>query len=220
MVKIESKEKLAKLLAIEDLDIQHQQVQTAMFDIKNRCLILPIWKDIPNYLYDLFVGHEVGHALFTPTNPERLKKIIDKTSKDCVNVFEDARIEALIKRRYPGLKKQFFNGYNNLIERDFFGLSKRDINESGFLDRINIFFKVPQYGDIVFNEDEQKIIERIKKAKSFKDVEEIAIDVYSYVKENEKEENPESEENQSDNDDNDNVKSLRQKVDIATQIMG
>ena len=189
MVKIESKEKLAKLLAIEDLDIQHQQVQTAMFDIKNRCLILPIWKDIPNYLYDLFVGHEVGHALFTPTNPERLKKIIDKTSKDCVNVIEDARIEALIKRRYPGLKKQFFNGYNNLIERDFFGLSKRDINESGFLDRINIFFKVPQYGDIVFNEDEQKIIERIKEAKSFKDVEKIAIDVHSYVKENEKEEN-------------------------------
>ena len=142
MVKIESKEKLAKLLAIEDLDIQHQQVETAMFDIKNRCLILPIWKDIPNHLYDLFVGHEVGHALFTPTSPKRLKNIIEKTSKDCVNVIEDARIEALIKRRYPGLKKQFYNGYNNLIERDFFGLSKRDINKSGFLDRINIFFNI------------------------------------------------------------------------------
>ena len=206
MVKIESKEKLAKLLAIEDLDIQHQQVETAMFDIKNRCLILPIWKDIPNHLYDLFVGHEVGHALFTPTSPKRLKKIIEKTSKDCVNVIEDARIEALIKRRYPGLKKQFFNGYNNLIKRDFFGLSKRDINKSGFLDRLNIFFKVPQYGDIVFNEDEQKIVERIQKAKSFQDVEKIAIDVHSYVKENENEENSESnEENQPDNDDGDNV---------------
>ena len=46
MVKIESKEKLAKLLAIEDLDIQHQQVETAMFDITNRILILPIWEDM------------------------------------------------------------------------------------------------------------------------------------------------------------------------------
>ena len=73
MMKIESKEKLAKLLAIEDLDIQHQQVQTAMFDLKNRCLILPIWKDMPNHLYDLFVGHEVGHALFTPATEKRLK---------------------------------------------------------------------------------------------------------------------------------------------------
>ena len=47
-MKIESKEKLAKLLAVEDLDVQHQQVETAYFDIKNRCLILPIWKDMPD----------------------------------------------------------------------------------------------------------------------------------------------------------------------------
>ena len=82
MVKIESKEKLAKLLAVEDLDIQHQQVKTAMFDIKNRQLILPIWKDMPDHLYDLLVGHEVGHALFTPTSLKRIEKLIKKTSKD------------------------------------------------------------------------------------------------------------------------------------------
>ena len=51
MVKIESKEKLAKLLAMEDIDIQHQQVKTAMFDVKNRVLVLPVWKDMPNHLY-------------------------------------------------------------------------------------------------------------------------------------------------------------------------
>ena len=33
MVKIESKEKLAKLLAMEDIDIQHRNVRTAMFDV-------------------------------------------------------------------------------------------------------------------------------------------------------------------------------------------
>ena len=111
MVKIESKEKLAKLLAMEDIDIQHRNVRTAMFDVKNRVLTLPIWKDMPNHLYDLLVGHEVGHALFTPNNEEKLTKLIKKTSKHCVNVVEDARIEALMKRKYPGLKKQFYTIY-------------------------------------------------------------------------------------------------------------
>ena len=120
MMKIESKEKLAKLLATEDLDIQHQQVDTAYFDIVNRSLILPIWKDMPNYLYDLLVGHEVGHALFTPTNIERVKKAYKKSSKHCVNIIEDARIEKLIKNRYPGLRKQFFAWYKHLTQKDFF----------------------------------------------------------------------------------------------------
>ena len=187
-MKIESKEKLAKLLAIEDLDIQHQQVQTAMFDLKNRCLILPVWKDMPNHLYDLFVGHEVGHALFTPATEKRLKAIIKKTSKDCVNVIEDARIESLIKRRYPGLRKQFHKGYNHLIEKDFFGLEKRDINDADFLDRINIHFKIPQYGDVLFNKEEQKLVDLIEKAKSFLDVEKVAVKVHAYCKKNDKNE--------------------------------
>ena len=114
-MKIESKEKLAKLLATEDLNVQHMQVDTAYFDIKNRTLILPIWEDMPNHLYDLLVGHEVGHALFTPTNVERLQKAYKKTSKACINIIEDARIEALVKRRYPGLRKQFFKGYKLLV---------------------------------------------------------------------------------------------------------
>ena len=143
MVKIESKEKLAKLLAMEDLDIQHRQVKTAMFDIKNRCLILPIWDDMPNHLYDLLVGHEVGHALYTPNDEELLTNLIKKTSKHCVNVVEDARIESLIKRKYPGLVKQFYKGYQHLINEDFFGLSKLDLEDINLLDKINLYFKVP-----------------------------------------------------------------------------
>jgi len=55
------------------LTFQHKQVKTAMFDVKNRVLVLPVWKDMPNHLYDLLVGHEVGHALFTPNSEEQLK---------------------------------------------------------------------------------------------------------------------------------------------------
>ena len=194
-MKIESKEKLAKLLATEDLDVQHQQVETAYFDVKSRTLILPTWKDMPNHLYDLLVGHEVGHALFTPTNTERLQKAYQKTSKACVNILEDARIERLVKNRYPGLRKQFFAGYKHLVEKDFFGLSKRPISELNILDKINLYFKIPNAVDITFNNTEQSFIDRIEASKSFKDVEAIANDLYAYAK-TEKEE-----EEQAGNDD-------------------
>jgi hypothetical protein len=186
-MKIESKEKLAKLLAVEDLDVQHQQVETAYFDIKNRCLILPIWKEMPDHLYDLLVGHEVGHALFTPTNLERVQKAYKKSSKSCVNIIEDARIEKLVKNRYPGLRKQFFSGYKHLVEKDFFGISKRPISEMNILDKINLYFKIPTSVDISFNDIEEGFVQRIENARSFKDVEKISEEVYAYAKEQKEE---------------------------------
>ena len=181
-MKIESKEKLAKLLAVEDLDVQHQQVETAYFDVKNRCLILPIWKEMPDHVYDLLVGHEVGHALFTPTKLERLQKAYKKTSKSCVNIIEDARIEKLVKNRYPGLRKRFFTGYKHLVEKDFFGLSKRPISEMNILDKINLYFKIPNSVDISFNDIEEGFVQQIEDARSFKDVEKISEEVYAYAK--------------------------------------
>ncbi len=189
-MKIESKEKLAKLLATEDLNVQHQQVDTAYFDIKNRTLILPIWEEMPEHLYDLLVGHEVGHALFTPTSIERLQKAYKKTSKACINIIEDARIEALVKKRYPGLRKQFFKGYKHLVEKDFFGLSKRPISKMNILDKINLHFKIPTAVLLDFNSIETSFVERIESARSFKDVEEISKDVWEYAKENKKDEEP------------------------------
>ena len=65
MVNIAAKNTLAKLLAKEGITVQHGNYETAYFDVENRVLGLPVWKDMDN-LYDLLVGHEVGHALFTP----------------------------------------------------------------------------------------------------------------------------------------------------------
>ena len=185
MVKIESKEKLAKLLAIEDLDVQHRQVRTAMFDIHNRCIILPVWKDMPNHLYDLLLGHEVGHALYTPTSRDRLTKIYTETSKDCVNVIEDARIEKLVKNKYPGLRKQFFRGYDHLNKEDFFAVKNKIINEQPFLDRINLHFKLGQRVEISFNNEEQKMVTEISKCRTFEDVEKVARKIHKYIMENE-----------------------------------
>ena len=48
---------LAKLLASENIHIEHRKVPTAAFDLKNRSLILPIWKEMSADLYDLLIGH-------------------------------------------------------------------------------------------------------------------------------------------------------------------
>ena len=61
----ETKSQLAKLLATENIRIEHKKLPTAAFDPKNRVLYCPIWKDMSGYMYDLLMGNEVGHALYT-----------------------------------------------------------------------------------------------------------------------------------------------------------
>ena len=50
--------------------------------------------------------------------------------KSFLNIIEDARIEKLVKGRYPGLKSQFFGGYKELHEKDFFEVADIDLKTS------------------------------------------------------------------------------------------
>ena len=164
---------LAKLLATENLTVEHRQVQTASFDVNNRVLTLPIWKDASGTIYDLLVGHEVGHALYTPNIP------ID-APKGFVNVVEDARIERMMKNTYPGLKKSFFEGYRELWHKDFFGVADEDISELAFIDRINLYFKGNH--EIEFTEEEKDWVYRVATTKTFEDVLELSRELYEYAK--------------------------------------
>ena len=65
-VRHEVKGQLAKLLATEDLIVESKKVDTACFNVHTRVLTLPMWDKASNNVYDALVGHEVGHALFTP----------------------------------------------------------------------------------------------------------------------------------------------------------
>ena len=66
-VNLVQKSQLARLLATENMTIEHSQsAKTASFDTNNRKLILPIWSKASEDLYDMLVAHEVGHALITP----------------------------------------------------------------------------------------------------------------------------------------------------------
>ena len=101
MITQEIKGTLAKLLASENLVVEHRVCETASFDVDRRVLVLPIWKDLDNDTYDLLVGHEVGHALYTPTTEQ--EAIPSDIPRSYVNVTEDARIERRMKAKFPGL---------------------------------------------------------------------------------------------------------------------
>lgn len=180
----EVKGTLAKLLATENLIIEHKKVPTACFDVHNRILTLPIWDRASSVVYDLLVGHEVGHALYTPNEDWRN---IANVPKDYVNVVEDARIEKLMKRKYPGLARTFYNGYSELNRDDFFSIEDEDLNELSLIDRINLHFKIGAYAQMPFDEFEQQFVEMIDGAETFQQVLSICELIHKYVKEKEQE---------------------------------
>ncbi len=182
-----SKSILAKLLASENITVSHQQVKTAYFDLKNRTMVLPIWKDMDGDLYDLLTGHEVGHALNTPEHGWHDQVATSsKKYKDFLNVIEDARIEKLVKRKFPGLAKSFSRAYAGLYERDFFGIKKLgDLNKLNLIDRINLRFKLGAHVVVEFNDFERDIVREVDNAETWEQVVDIAQRVYNYVKEHE-----------------------------------
>ncbi len=166
----EVKGTLARLLATENLTVEHRKVSTAYFDVDKRVLCLPIWKTASETVYDLLVGHEVGHALYTP------QEGLGDAPKAFVNVLEDVRIEKMMKETYPGLRKSFFDGYRELWSKDFFGVAGEDVEELPFIDRINLYYK--GNSTIEFTDEERVYVERAIKTKTFEDVLELARDLY------------------------------------------
>ena len=57
-ISIDQKSVLAKLIATENISIQHNNVRTASFDVKNRVLTLPIFKTKSPDVYDMLIAHE------------------------------------------------------------------------------------------------------------------------------------------------------------------
>jgi len=165
----QTKSILAKLLATENLTVEHRSVSTASFDTHNRVLTLPIWEGTSNDVYDLLVGHEVGHAIYTPD----LYGSDLNLPQGYLNVIEDARIEKLMKRKYPGLARAFYRGYSELHDEDFFEVKTIDINSLKFIDKINLHFKLGNVNAgvfINFTPEEQVIIGKVSNAETFDDV--------------------------------------------------
>ena len=188
---IEQKSLLAKLMAAENITVEHKKIPTAAFDVKNRVLYLPILKWKPgSEVYDLFCAHEVGHALWTPEDgwhSSISKK--GKGFKSFLNVIEDARIEKKIKRKFAGARKSMIEGYKSLMDEDFFGLRKMgvDPNDLGLIDRINLYTKAGTSYGIEFTDEEKVWVNRVERTESWEEVVKVCDELYDWCKENESE---------------------------------
>ena len=171
-----AKEILAKLMASENINIEHANVTTASFNMESRVLTLPMWENAPEEVVDLLIGHEVGHALYTPKEGWHDAVVEGQSSafKSYLNVIEDARIEKLIQRKFPGLKFQFIRAYKKLMQDGFFQVDSNNMESMLLIDRINLRFKCGQSIGVKFNKDEMKWIPLIEKVEKWEEVVEIA----------------------------------------------
>lgn len=187
-----AKSMLARLLATENISVQHQNIPTAFFDLKTRSLHLPLWSNASGSLYDMLVGHEVAHALFTPVDGWRTA--IDSvaaatgaskdTAKQYLNIVEDARIERMIQAKFRGLKADFISAYKTLMERQFFG-DLSNIGDAIFADRFNIYFKCGVHAGtaVKFSTEEAAFVTRGEQTATWADVVALAQDMIVFAQE-------------------------------------
>ena len=220
-IKTNSKETLAKLMATENLLVEHANIPTAAFDLIQRKLLLPNWKDISDTVYTLLISHEVGHALFTPKDEWEtvIMKDADKNFKMVVNVVEDVRIEKLIQSKYPGVIRSFRAGYDELQKANLFGTEGRDINSYGLLDRLNIHFKIGHFGyiNVPFSDGEKPWLTRLNSCKSFSDVLKTARELMEYVEQNPESQSQDQSEEQNPSDLQDSGEKREVKVAVLEE---
>ena len=182
------KDLLAKLLATENIEVVHKSAKTASFNVETRVLTLPLWDDMQTFTYDHLVGHEVGHALFTPFEGWH-DSVSDKGTgyKSFLNVVEDARIEKLIQRKYPGLRREFIKSYTKMLDDGFFGESKDAVNNYDLIDRINVYFKCGVAAGVKFTAEELVWVNEIESAETWDEVVDITDRLYGKAEEEAKE---------------------------------
>jgi hypothetical protein len=192
MFTVETKSMLAKLMAAENIKVEHRVCKTASFNLKTRTLTCPIWTNMTGDLYDLLMGHEVSHAKNTPMNgwhdsvvyaggDKKASAAAQKAFKNFLNVVEDARIEKLIKRTYPGLRQPMIRAYKELVAKDFFGLSAiSNFNELYLIDRLNLAAKCGSALNIKFSKKEQPYYDEMMTLETWDQVVSLAKKLYKH----------------------------------------
>ena len=182
MTNVASKEILARLLANENLTVTHERVPTASFNVRDRILTLPQWDDMASDTYDHFVGHEVGHALYTPEDGwHESASSKGETYRSFLNVVEDARIERMIQTRYPGLRRSFISSYKRLLADGFFGADIERINQYGLIDRLNTYFKCGSMAGVRIEKSEMTWVKQIEKLQTWEEVVELTDRLYEFL---------------------------------------
>ncbi len=194
---------LSKLMAREDLEVIEGNFKTASFDPKNRVVRLPLLKEEFDEAATLFIGHEIGHALYTPDffSHEKTKADIADIPFDIINIVEDVRIERKVREFYPGLVNDFLKGYKRLMDDDFFSVKDKDLNKLKYLDRLNLKSKLNALVDIDFSLEETLMTEKVNAAQTFDDTIAVSREVMAFIKEQQKEEQEQQVEEKASGDD-------------------
>ena len=140
-----------------------------------------------NAMYDMLIGHEVSHALYTPQGGEwvdasnRVAGGLDHTgtARHYLNVVEDARIERLIKIKFPGLRRDFIDAYKQFAEDDIFEIAGKDLNDLMLIDRLNIHYKIGHLANVPFAASERVWIDRIDEANEWHEIVDIATELWT-----------------------------------------
>ena len=183
---LDSKSQLAKLLATENITVQHNNVSTASFDVANRVLTLPIFKIKNKNVYDMLVGHECGHALWT-TCDDWSEIGSDDKLRMAVNILEDTRIDKMIQSKFPGIISDYEKGFKVLNDSNFYGMQDHDINTLSFLDKVNMRSKSMNTMDIDFSNEETELLKQVDDIKTFDDVMKLAKELLAWQKQKDEE---------------------------------
>lgn len=160
------KSTLARIMAKENITLVQSDLDTASFDIQSRILYLPNWEEMDNDIYDMFVGHEIGHALWTP---EDYVYQASNFPPSLLNVIEDVRIEQMVLGRFPGLNPVFKRAYVKLWNKGFFG-EIPSMDDLRFMDRLNVHAKMRGHVNVPFSSDEKELMQKAYDCRTFDDV--------------------------------------------------
>lgn len=190
---LESKNRLCRMLAMENLNIVHKAgARTASINLASRTVTLPVWKDehgndMPSEVLDILISHEgYGHAVNTPK--EGWHSELDGNSrgfKSYLNIVEDARIEKLVKRKYPGIRRSYFIGYKWIMDKGIFGDNLYERVNDGTLsliDRLNLHAKVGDQMGVKFTEKENVWVDRLMNTETWKDVVVLSKELFELAK--------------------------------------
>ena len=190
-----SRSVFARIMSTENITVVFDpKSKDAWFDTNTRVLNMPNWTGMTNEVYDLLLSHEVSHALHTPKEGwisltdelagEGAGEADKQVARQYINIVEDARIERLIKAKYPGLARDYNTGYKWLLESGMFGsLQPSEVGDMAFIDRINLHFKIGTHTDITvpFTPEEQTIVDMITQAETFEDVAKVSRLVWDHA---------------------------------------
>ena len=192
----ESKAIFARILAEENISVTFNgKIKTAAFDVKNRQMILPNYVSKHRDITNMLVGHEVGHALFTPPAQwqglkNRPKDV--RAPQAYYNIVEDARIERKMKMKYFGLTNEFKSGYNYMHkEMDLFGIielvakhGRSVISQLPLIDRINLYFKLnlTEGEGLRFDDEEFDLVRMVQNCSTFDEMIEVTEAIYKFAK--------------------------------------